>query len=329
MERTDDDDIEERWTESVWENFIYEIVENRCIPVIGPGAFQKWIDLDEITKTWAEEYNYPYPLEDSSQLPRVSQFLAIQEGDESMPKKILSRKLRMRKAPNFLLPDLQNSIYIVLADLNLPIYITTNYDHLMEDALRSKGKAPTSDFCIWKELKDKELKDTESPSRYSETPKTSDNYSSFNTPGNKHPDSAHPLVFHVLGDIDTPTSMVLTEKDYIDFVIYLSRVRDKYMPHSIRQTLPRSTLLFVGYRLEDISFLIVFQGFIKLMSSLEGKSIAVQVQMSSKIDPQQKKIIREYLKKFADTAFKIRIYWGDPDDFLKELRKRWLTVVPQ
>jgi hypothetical protein len=326
MAPSDDDDIEERWTESVWENFIYEIVENRCIPVIGPGAFEKWIDLDGITKTWAGEYNYPYPLEDSSQLPLVSQFLAIQEGDESMPKNILSRKLKMHKTPNFLLPEHQNSIYVVLADLNLPLYITTNYDHLMEYALRSKGKAPISDFCIWKELKDKELKNTESPSRYAEI---SDIDSSLNTPSNMRPDSAHPLVFHVLGDIDTPTSMVLTVKDYIDFVIYLSKMKDKYMPHSIRQTLPRSTLLFVGYKLEDLSFLIVFQGFIKLMSSLEGKSIAVQVQMSSKIDPHQKKIIRGYIKKFAESAFKIRIYWGDTDDFLKELRQRWLTVIPQ
>jgi hypothetical protein len=326
MENAADDKTEDRWTEFVWEDLIYEIVENKCIPVIGPGAFSEWIDLDRITKTWAEGYNYPYPLEDSSQLPRVSQFLAIQEGDDIIPKRTLSRKLRINPPMNFNLPDLENSVYAVLANLNLPIYITTNYDHLMEDALRSKGKEPISDFCIWKELKDKDLKDTESHHRNTETRKTFDNDSSFDSPGDKRPTRAAPLVFHLLGDIDTPTSMVLTEKDYIDFVIFLSKMKDRYMPHSIRQTLPRSTLMFVGYRLEDISFLIVFQGFIKLMSSLEGKSIAVQVQMSHKIDQDQKKIIRRYITKFAEQAFKIRIYWGESDEFLKELRERWLKV---
>jgi hypothetical protein len=329
MENTADDKSEDKWTELVWENLIYEIVDKKCIPLIGPGAFERWINLDSITKTWAEGYHYPYPLEDSSQLPRVSQFLAIQEGDESIPKKTLSRKLRINPPPNFSSPDLQNTIYAVLADLNLPIYITTNYDHLMEDALRSKGKAPSSDFCVWKELKDKELKDSERDPRYTETSYTFNSHSTFSAPNDKRPTPANPLVFHLLGDIDTPRYMVLTEKDYIDFVIYLSKMGDRYtLPHSIRQTLSNSTLLFIGYRLEDISFLIVFEGFIKLMSPLEGKSIAVQVQMSSKIDPEQKKIIRKYLTKFAGDLFKIRIYWGDPDDFLKELRKRWL-MVPQ
>jgi hypothetical protein len=87
MENTADDKSEDKWTELVWENLIYEIVDKKCIPLIGPGAFERWINLDSITKTWAEGYHYPYPLEDSSQLPRVSQFLAIQEGDESIPKK--------------------------------------------------------------------------------------------------------------------------------------------------------------------------------------------------------------------------------------------------
>jgi hypothetical protein len=319
------DDTEDNWSEFAWTNLLYDIADKKCIPFIGPGASARWINLDGIVKEWAEQCNYPYRLEDSSQLPRVSQFLAIQEGDESMPKKMLSKQLKMKPAPDFSAPEYEYSVYSVLADLHLPIYITTNYDHLMEAALTSKGKAPVSGHSIWKELKDKEFKERHDRLGH-ETSFSSEGYSDIGN-RNQSPTPANPLVFHLLGDIEEPPSMVLTEKDYIDFAIYLSKTGDRgTLPNSIRQTLTDSTLMFVGYRLEDISFLIVFEGFIKLMSSLESKSIAVQVQMPSEIDEKKKKDIQKYLDKFTESYYKIRIYWGDPDKFLEKLRNRWLKV---
>ncbi|MGB8035171.1 MAG: hypothetical protein WCF03_15265 [Nitrososphaeraceae archaeon] len=35
----------------------------------------------------------------------------------------------------------------VLADPDLPDYMTTNYDHFIEVALISRGKTPKSNFC--------------------------------------------------------------------------------------------------------------------------------------------------------------------------------------
>jgi hypothetical protein len=302
----------DNWSEFVWENLLYDIGDKKCIPFIGPGASDRWIQLDAIAREWAEKCQYPYSLDAPfPQLPRVSQFLAIQEGDESIPKKMLSHRLRSLKSrPVFSAPENENTIYAVLADLNLPIYITTNYDHLMEEALSDKGKEPISGYSIWKEG---EKRNIIGETEFSQ---------------NKGPTSATPLVFHLLGDIDSPTSMVLTEKDYIDFAIYLSKMGDRYtLPHSIRQNLSNSTLLFVGYSVEDIRFIIVFQGFIKLMSSLESKSIAVQVQLPPQILPGKKKLIQMYLDKFTDRFFKIRIYWGDPDSFLRQLRSRLPLAV--
>jgi hypothetical protein len=123
----------------------------------------------------------------------------------------------------------------------------------------------------------------------------------------------------------------LTVKDYIDFAIYLSKRGERdTLPHSIRQNLPNSTLLIIGYRLEDLSFLIVFEGFIKLMSSLEmSESIAVQVQLPPNIESEKKSTIQKYLDEFTGRYFKTRIYWGDPDAFLEELRNRWSKVRTQ
>jgi hypothetical protein len=175
----------------------------------------------------------------------------------------------------------------------------------MESALKQKGKTPISDDSKWKELKERATS-TESPT------------------------SSNPLVFHLLGYIRNPTSMVLTIKDYIDFSIYLSKMEDREtLPQSIRKNLPRSTLLFIGYRLEDVSFLILFQGFIKLMSSLEPESFAVQVQLPPNIESEKKSTIQKYLNDFTGKYFQIRIYWGDSDTFLEQLSNGWAKVRAQ
>jgi hypothetical protein len=321
---------EVNWTEDDWEQLIYDIEDKKCIPFIGPGASDEWIKFDEIVKEWVEKewapkVKYPYPLGDSSQLPRVSQFIAIIKKDETFPKKRLSRLLKNKteSLPFFSAPEYENTVYSVLADLNLPIYITTNYDRIMEKALIDKGKDPKSDYSRWKESKDKEFVQNNP----NQERNTSYGYSNPDNSDNGHSGSSKPLVFHLLGDIDTPESMVLTEKDYIDFAIYISKVGDRYVfPYSIRQNIPKATLLFVGYRLEDITFIIVFEGFIKLMSLLQSRSIAVQVQMPPRIEIEDKENIQKYLNDFTENYFKINIYWGDPNTFLQQLRRRWFST---
>lgn len=94
----------------------------------------------------------------------------------------------------------------ILADPDLPDYMTTNYDHFIEAALISRGKTPKSNFCRWNEdlvdyANDKEIN--------SEIYKENTDY---------EPTSSNPLVYHLHSDIDYPVSMFLSEKDYTDFV---------------------------------------------------------------------------------------------------------------
>ena len=120
------------------------------------------IDI-EIAKEWIKEYDYPFggsdlskkcveelcfSLDGSYQLARVAQFLAIKE-DERYPKLLLNEYLGKIKSPDFSNPKYKNTPYALLANLDLKIYITTNYDLLMEQALIDKGKEPISDFCRW------------------------------------------------------------------------------------------------------------------------------------------------------------------------------------
>ena len=58
------------------------------------------------------------------------------------------KEIKKAKVPDFRLGQYRNTPLAVLADLNLPIYITTNYDHFIEEALRSRGKNQLLNFVV-------------------------------------------------------------------------------------------------------------------------------------------------------------------------------------
>jgi hypothetical protein len=59
---------------------------------------------------------------------------------------------------------------------------------------------------------------------------------------------------------------VLTEDDYLDFLVNISRQQD-LLPPRIQEVLTGASLLFIGYRLADWDFRVLFRG---LVTSIEG-----------------------------------------------------------
>jgi hypothetical protein len=303
--------------EDYWGEILRDIDKKNCTPIIGDGASAPFMPLNkEIASRWAN--NYGYPLDDSSQLSRVAQFLAIEKIDESYPKKALWNEIGTMEPPDFSTKELKSTPYSVLADLNLPIYITTNFDLFMEAALKAKGKSPVSEFCRWnKELSD--LKRAGIPSVFERRSKYI-------------PKPETPLVYHLYGlyrlspdyrpdgiDIDIPHSLVLTEKDYIDFALAINKEGDQDMlPPSIRKPLALTSLLFVGYSLDDLNFRLIFQGVVNSQSKPRGTILSVQLPPRNNPDQAIK-----YLQRYTRSMFKVRVYWGDPSDFCKDLLQRW------
>ena len=119
---------------------------------------------------------------------------------------------------------------------------------MLEESLRSQGKEPVSEICRWNEELIKLGKMEIIPSALDQT-------------SNYRPTSAKPLVFHLLGSIDYPPSMVLTEQDYLAFLNNTNKIeleRDT-LPVYLRRELTRSALLFIGYSVDDINFRSLFQ----------------------------------------------------------------------
>jgi hypothetical protein len=287
-----------------WTELLRYIHEKRCCPLIGPEAHVRWIpSMKNIAIKWAEEHGYPF--QDVDDLPQVAQYMTITK-DDMLPKKYLSKILRSISLPDFRLPAYENTIYTVLADLNLPIYITTNYDHLMEQALKSGGKDPKTEFCRWNSTIIKYAKQADIVF-------ASDDRTYVPSPAN-------PLVFHLHGDMEHPRSMVLTEQDYLDFVSNMSSL-DKnatMLPGIVRKSFATSSQLFIGYTLKDINSRIVFRSIAGFLSIIEPPySVAV---IPPPADSKNVTQARNYLDGYARNVFNLKIHWSDPFMFSITLR---------
>ncbi len=296
-----------------WDELLRYIYEKRCCPFIGPEASIRWIPTNnDIAIKLAEEHGYPF--DDAKQLPQVAQYLAILQ-NEMYPKKYLANILRDIPAPDFSLPEYKNTIYAVLADLSLPIYVTTNYDHLMEEALRNKGKDPETEFCRWNSAVIKYAKSAQISF-------VSDNRRYMPTPAN-------PLVFHLYGDMDYPISMVLTEQDYVDFMLNMSNldINSVVLPSVISRSFAISSHLFMGYSLNDMNSRNVFRTIANFSGAVEPPlSIAVMpAPISALVSDTNVSQVQKYLEKYTKGMFKLNIYWYDLFMFLVELRNGFNT----
>ena len=300
----------DHWSKLPFQQLLKKIKEKKVIPFVGPEVCQPWIPLGNDTASkWAIENNYP--LEDSYQLSRVAQFLTIQY-DSTVTKDKLKSELESISPPDFSIETLRDEPLAVLADLNLPIYITTNYDHFLEAALRKKGKEPISDFCRWSE----ELKE------YADDYEINSNL--YNKDSGLQITSATPLVYHLHGDIDHPLSMVLTEKDFIDFVIFLNKENEtKVLPLEIRKKINSEHLLFIGYSLYDISFSVIFQTVISSgKANRQSVGLCVQLQTQQAANKINVENAREYLEKYTKEMFNLYVYPGNAKKFSQELRRQ-------
>jgi hypothetical protein len=285
--------------EPAWELLLQRIKDGKCTPFLGAGACFGALPLGgEIAQEWAQEHDYP--LEDCSDLARVAQFLAVQY-DPMFPKEEVLKQFEVVAPPDFTQPDEPHG---VLADLPLPVYMTTNYDDFMVKALESRDKDPKRELCRWNQL----IKDR--PCIFESEP-------SF------RPSVANPVVFHLHGHIEVPESLVLAEDDYLDFLVNISHDQ-ALLPPRIQQALVDASLLFIGYRLADWSFRVLFRGLIRSTEPTLHR-IGVTVQLPPVlIDASES--TRQQAQAFSEGYFarmNLRVYWGTSREFSAELRQRW------
>ncbi len=294
--------------EDTWKRTVYQIKHLRCTPFIGAGASVEYVPVArDLAKALALEYSYPF--DDPGDLARVSQFAAVGQGDRLFIKqKFADDMFANVSVPDFHAPD---EPYALLADLGLPIYLTTNYDDFMYEALKDRGCKPQRAICPWYTNEPWEVEQANSL---------------FQDAAGYDPGEKKPVVYHLHGHHGTPESLVLTEDDYIDFLVRVSS-DPKLIPPVIRQSLASQMLLFIGYSLADSTFRVIFRWLISTRPRGAGAAhVSVQVPPSAKDakDAADDRPLREqeYLEKYFAEE-RISICWMTARAFSQELRRRW------
>jgi hypothetical protein len=200
--------------------------------------------------------------------------------------------------------DNQNEPHSLLAQLPFSMYITANTDNLLEQALIQAGKQPYVMFFPWNEY----IKNTK------EMPEDVPDL-------DPHPDT--PLIYRLFGHMEEAKTLVLTEDDYLDFLIKFANFREM-IPGVVRRAFVDTALLILGFRLDDWDFKALFRSIIHQEG--QGKrrdytSIAVQ------LDPEDGQVIEPYKARhyfrsyFQELDFSI--FWGNVEDFVMQLSEQW------
>jgi hypothetical protein len=250
----------------------------------------------EIARQWATSHDYPF--EDSNNLIKVAQFLAV-ENYPMFPKDEIVQMFSDFKAS----PDFANKSepHRLLADLPLPVYLTTNYDDFMTRALTERHRDPKREICRWNSL-------------------TRTGSSMFD--GNYQPTVANPVVFHLHGHTGLPASIVLTEDDYFDFLVNVS-ADPLVVPQRIQQSLTETSVLFIGYGLADWNFRVLLRSLSRFIEKGLGRThVAVMIPPTIANSEVQQQKAQNYLSTYYEDI-DVKICWATATDFCSELRTRW------
>ncbi len=306
-----------------WSGLLRNIQQGQVTPIVGPRVHGEWLPTPlEIADRWAEEHGYPFPDRDS--LPRVARYMASSQG-EDFPRDQLLYLLQddlLARLPEALRPRQKfatltelvetvgwqtltsanpNEIHRVLASLNLPIYLTTNPDSFMVEALKAAGRQPDRELCRWNEWLDAW------PSRFENDP-------------DYEPSPESPLVYHLFGSDEELNSLVVTEDHYLDYLVRISAQMTR-IPNRIWASLTDNALLFVGFSLEDWEFRVVLRGLVATRDRRRKlKHVGVQLEMEGAGETETE-AVQTFLQQYFQEA-DINIFWGTPAQFMAELREQ-------
>ncbi|HVR40507.1 MAG TPA: SIR2 family protein [Thermoanaerobaculia bacterium] len=280
------------------------IRQKRCVLFLGAGVHSlpppeshyQYADSErprgasELIKHLAEMSRYAddYPDEVPNNLGRISLYFETKRPtlDRSALITEVRKLVQTGKRPS--------SVVRGLAALDFPLIATTNYDQLIEDALREHRKRPV--ISVYKR-KSKESTDTYAGSEVEPTPE-------------------EPFVLKIHGDINKEDSIVITDEDYIHFML---RMRDAGqfdpVPPVFRYQFTTYATLFIGYSLLDYNLRLLFKA---LRWEVEGGPVRPP---SYAVDPKPDRLIRDvYGDQHRFVHFIVRDVWSFVPMLYRELK---------
>ena len=295
----------------------------------------------QLTKKWAAVINYP--MSDDHNLARVVQYRQVESGSPEGARRqyiryLIDRLLKnnendgkygdtvarlrsLSKTPLFsdvverlgyprLLEGMDDSLRL-LAQLPVRIYITTSFSNFLERALEAEDKKPRTQLCFYRGGKTS-IKPEHYPDR------------------DLYPTESAPAVVHLFGLEDYTNTLVLSEDDYINFL--LNAVEDinqpEVFPHYLRTALQESVLLLMGYHLRDWDFRTLFRFLLKIRKIAEGDlEPSIAIQFNPSLGKKENEIrSRLYLETYFGKR-NFRVKWAGTEEFVFEIWKTWSNYV--
>jgi len=267
----------------------------------------------------SEKYGFPLAAHHSADLTKIAQYLSVSESPryardrivKQLRKQLLELHPELEGPEKLPLPKLidelvakadENEAFRILAELPAKVYVTSSADPLLLKALRAAKRHPTPLLCEWR---------PSAESHPQEPPYDAD------------PTYGEPVVYHAFGLFGSPSTLVLTEDDFFDYLIATAQY--SLMPTVVRGALTSGSLLFLGFRFDDWTFRILF----RLIMALGGaQRLREFTHVGVQVDPDDTDLgnveqARRYLERYYSGGGDmppVSIYWGDAADFLRELR---------
>lgn len=311
-----------------WAQLLEGINAGDCAAVLGSGLFDaSVVPLSGIARRLARKEGLPFVEHGRDDMPHVAQYLATMNEPATLRRRwmeaikgdlgpaatthgggagldtLVSTVGRQRRQP------VGNTPHQILAKLPFRIYIVTTPDNLMADALAEAGREPVVEIFRW------HVSLEGLPTVY-------------DTDQQYRPTKDRPLVYHLLGHLKYPKSLVLTEDDYLE---YLTRIRSREVADSamtsVEAALKSQPLVLLGFQHDDWDFRVLFRsiaaGDRSRPSANQAPSVAVQLMPDEKyLQPKQ---VQAYLEKYLGLA-KVDVSWGTPEMFLTELWRQWRVL---
>jgi hypothetical protein len=312
----------------VWRRLLRPVRAGKVVPILGPRLLETVHGgTHETARRLAEAHHFPFATHEWDDLPRVTEYMSVKESRFNVVRayqdQLLADLLAQHRgwlpaeelAPatkprlgkllalvgDRLRTDDPADACRILAELPAAVYVTANFDPLLERALRANQRAPQQVMARW---------------RHGKAPQSAEEQCIA------EPTVQAPLVYHAFGAFGAggDDGLVLTEDDYFDYLIHTSAAG--LTPPEVESALVDNSLLFLGFRLTDWHFRVLF----RLMMNLPGRERLKQYcHVAVQLDPDAQTVAdvegtKAYLAEYFGKQANIEIYWGSAEEFLRALR---------
>ncbi len=315
------------------QSLVQLIERGSLLPIISGDALEDMVlkGHDALVDRYAQEIGYP--LEDRSELHKMAKYQSLIKGYKDHALKVeyldvvathlfeLAEKVgtpskaiteARNQAATLKVSDFAKLLGFprlgegatnpleILANLPLPIFVTTTPYTFIEEALRNAEKMPETEFCRWHS--------------------GLDSIASIFAPGGNaavyQPTDKRPLVYHLYGLDKYEDSLVLTEDDYLDFLMAVSQGRGKNVDpvHPVvKDALHSKALLLMGFSLSSWSFRALYRGLIRPMPETKLYERYCCLQLVPNED--ERLYYESYLRQEAHFD---KVYWKEIEAFCRE-----------